>query len=120
MSRANDDKLELFADMLEPIAIIMADDNVTGIIKRGEPAIRMVRNAIKFHKEQVIEILARIDGVDIKEYEFDALRVTMKLLNFFNRPDVQRMVNELFTSPRKSADDASSGAVTENTTANAI
>lgn len=115
MNRTNDDKLELFADVLEPVAVILADDEVTGTIKRDEPAIRVVRNAIKLHKEQVIEILARIDGVDPEEYKFDPIRVTMKLLGFFNRPDVQHMVNEVFTSPRKSADGASSGAATENT-----
>lgn len=114
MNRTNDDKLELFADVLEPVAVILADDEVTGVIKRGEPAIRVVRNAIKLHKKQVIEILARIDGVEPERYEFDPMRVTMKLLAFFNRPDVNQMVNDLFTSPRKSADGASSGAATEN------
>ena len=115
MNRSNDDKLDLFADLLEPVAVMLADDNVTGVIKRGEPAIRVVRNAIKLHKDQAIEILARLEGVEPDEYEFDGMRVTMKLLGYFNRPDVQKMVNELFTSPRKSADGASSGAATENT-----
>lgn len=111
----NYDKLEMFADMLEPFAALLADGEVMGVLNRNEPIIRAVSIAIKRHKAEVTEILARMDGVEPEEYEFNAMRVTFKALQFFGRNDVQKMVKELFTSPEQNGAGASSGAATENT-----
>ena len=112
--RSNDDKLELFAYLLEPVAMILADERVTGIVQRGEPAIRAVASAIRNHKKETIEIMARLEGVKPESYQFDGIRVTAKMMQYFNRPDVQQMVNELFTSPQQGGG-ASSGDATDNT-----
>lgn len=111
--RSNDDKLELFADVLEPFAALLADGEVTGVLSRNEPIIRAVSLAIKRHKAEVTEIFARLEGVEPEEYDFNPIRVTFKALQFFGRNDVQQMVRELFTSPEQNDVAASSGAAME-------
>lgn len=112
--RSNEDKLELFADVLEPFAALLADGEVMGVLNRNEPIIRAVSLAIKRHKAEVTEIFARLEGVEPEEYDFNPMRVTFKALQFFGRSDVQQMVRELFTSPEQNDAGASSGAATEN------
>ena len=114
MSNSNYEKMELFADIMEPVTMIFADPEVIGVITRNEPPIRAVKCAIKNHKDEVIEVLARLDGVEVKDYQFDGLKVMFKMLSFINRPEVLQTLKELFSSPQSAAA-ASSGDAMECT-----
>lgn len=112
MSISNYDKMDVFADILEPATMIIADPEVMGMLTRKEPIIRAVKHAIKYHKDEVIEILSRVDGLSPEEYQFDGIKVTFQMLGFLNRPDVLQKMREVFTSSRNDAD-VSSGAAME-------
>lgn len=113
MNRTNDDKLELFADVLEPAGRIIADKAWAQKWQSGDK-IGAIREAIKGHKAEIVEILARIDGVDPAEYHIDGLALFMRLVTLFNRPDLEPMTG-LFTSQAQNGDKESSGPATENT-----
>lgn len=92
--RTNEEQLDLFADLLEPAARVIADKEIARIVKSGEPLVRAISVAIKRHKAEVIEILAILDGEDPKEYKVNALTIPVKLARLLAIPEVQ----EFFTS----------------------
>lgn len=110
--RSNEDQLELFADLIEPAAEIMADKQVAKILQSGARPAKAVKLAIKNHKQAVIELLARLDGVDPEDYIVPGpIGLTMKLVNLFNQPDIK----DLFTVQDQSEIAADSGPATETT-----
>ena len=111
MQRTNEEELELFADLLEPVAEILSDNAVAGVFRSGGKPITAIKYAIKNHKGAVIEILARIDGIPVEEYKVSAITLPVKLLALLNRPEVI----DLFTSAEQMSDAAPSGSATENT-----
>lgn len=109
--RSNEENLELFADLIEPCAEIFSDKELAAELQRGQIA-SAVKLGIKKHKSAVIEILARIDGVEVGQYKVPTPPVlAMKIISLFNDPDVAA----LFTSAGQSGAETASGSVTENT-----
>ena len=114
MNRTNEEKLELFADLLEPVGAILSDEVWARLWYQGD-RFGAIRAAIKGHTEQVVEILARIEGEDPATYQIDGMAMFFKLAALFNRPDLDGMAGSLFTSQPQTADDGPSGAATETT-----
>ena len=108
--RTNEEALDLFADLLEPAAEILSDPELSKTLQSSGKAVKAVQLAIKNHKEAVIQILARIDGVNPADYKVNALTLPIKLINLLNRPEVK----ELFTSQGQNGGNVSSGSATES------
>lgn len=88
----NEQALDVLADIIEPTASILADEEVKRIYN-NEPKLKLVSYILKNHKESVIEIMARLDGKDAENYTFNLLTLPKKLLELINDPELQ----ELFT-----------------------
>lgn len=106
----NDESLELFADLVEPVAAIIIDEEVRKALSDNKKA-RAVKLAIKRHKHEVLEILALIDGVPIDDYKVSVLTIPVRLMEIVNRPEF----TELFTSQGQTSAANVSGSATENT-----
>lgn len=113
MNRTNEDKLDLFADLLEPAGALILDRELAAEWNAGDK-FGAIRAAIKNHKTEIVEILARIEGVEPEEYRIDGVSLFFKLVKLFDRPDLE-MVNGLFTSQDQNGEGASSGPAMENT-----
>ena len=111
MERTNEEKLDLFCDLLEPVADILADAELAKLLKDGGKPIKAVKYAIKHHKSAVIEILALLDGEKPEEYKVNLIAIPIRLMNLLNDPQVQ----ELFTSPELTSAAAGSGSATAST-----
>ena len=110
--RTNEEQLELFANLLEPAAEIIADKEVAAILKGKGKAITAVKLAIKNHKSAVIELLAVLDGVPVEDYIVpNPAALTMKLINLLNSEEMK----DLFTLPGQTNAAASSGSAMDNT-----
>ena len=109
----NEEKLDLLADLIEPVAEIFGDQVVAGLYRGGGRKIDIVKAAIKGHKKAVIEVLALTDGVDPSEYELNLLALPVKLARLLESPELQEL-SELFTSQGKTISAASSGSATVN------
>lgn len=111
--------LDMFADLLEPIAEIIDDKEVTKLWKNRkgmstkQVLAKTVAAAIKTHKSAVITILATLDGVPVEEYECNILSLPKKALDILNDP----AIFELFTLQGRETS-TPSGSVTGNTTVN--
>ena len=109
--RSNEDQLELFADLIEPAAEIIGDKAVAKILQTGGKPAKAVKIAIKNHKQAVIELLARLDGVDPENYVVPGpIGLAMRLINLFNQPDIK----DLFIAQGQNEIAADSGSATEN------
>lgn len=108
--RSNEDALDLFADLLEPVAEILADEELVKTIRSDGKLVTAVKLAIKRHKREVVEILARLEDKAPEEYEVNLLALPVKLLNLLGRPEIK----ELFISQGQSDDAAPSGSATGN------
>lgn len=85
--------LDVLAEIIEPAAEILADDEVKRIA-REESKLKLAAYIIKTHKKSVIEIMARLDGKDPAEYSFNLLTLPKKVLEILSDPELA----ELFTS----------------------
>lgn len=108
--RTNEEALEIFADVLEPAGEIIGDEEVKAAFRAGE-RMKAVKIAIKSHKSAIIEILARMDGVEPSEYKVGIFTLPIKVIQLLNNPDVQM----LFTGAEQNEGGASSGSATETT-----
>lgn len=111
LRKANENALETFADILEPAAEIIADDEVKSFI-RGNEKLKAVKAAIKNHKTALIEILARLDGCEPDEYNVSIFTLPAKAIALLNTPEIQ----QLFTGQGQNVGGASSGSATGTTT----
>ena len=111
MERTNEESLDLFADLLEPVSAILADKEIADIRKKGGNTVAMVSKAIKNHKAEIIQILSLIDGIPTKEYKVNIISLPIKVLNLLNMPEMQ----ELFTTQGQKSAVAYSGSATEST-----
>jgi Fe2+ transport system protein FeoA len=65
------------------------------IIKNEKNRMKAIAKALKKYKKEVIQILARIDGVPVDEYECNALTLPIKVLEVMNDKEVQDFLESL-------------------------
>lgn len=84
--------LDVFADLIEPMAEIMADKEIAKEAKANNVA-AAVKYAIKNHKRAVIEVLAILDGKTVEEYtkEINVFSLPAKILEILNEPEVMNL-----------------------------
>lgn len=112
--RTNEEKLELFADLLEPVTDILSDPDVAAAW-RSEKTVKAIRMTIRGHAREIVEVLALIEGADPEKYEINGLALLLKLIDLLNRPDVKQMVDGLFTLQGQIGEGAPSGPAMPNT-----
>ena len=111
MERTNEEELDLFCDLLDPVSEILTDRAVVDNLRRGGNKIPAIKYAIKNHKAAVIQILARIDGVPVEDYKVSAITIPVRLLALVNLPEVQ----DLFSLAERKNAAAQSVSAMENT-----
>ena len=81
--------LDLLAEIIEPMTKIMVDPKVKELAKNRNK-IGLVKVFIKDHKEQVIEILAILDGISVDECKekLTVITLTAKILEILNDPEL--------------------------------
>ena len=104
--------LDLLADIIEPMTEIMSDPKVKELFEKKDKA-AVIKCIIKNHKSAIIEILATVDGVPVKDYDMNVFTLPIKLLELFNDPE---LIN-FFTSQGLMEDQTSSIAPMVNTKA---
>lgn len=84
----NDEAIELWADLLEPMTSILGDKAVANVIKSGKPPFLIAKEILKTHTEDAKKIMLRIDPTPI-----DGLNIITRLvslvLEFLNNDDLK-------------------------------
>ena len=83
-----DRALDVLADIMEPLARILTDEEITKTANNGEPKLLLAKKILKGHKKEVIEILAILDGEKPETYEVNLLTLPVKLVEILNDPEI--------------------------------
>jgi transaldolase len=105
------------------MTFILADEEIQKMRKEAAekkinmPYIKFVTPAIRNHKAEIIQILARLQNQTVEEYKAGLSLATlpMQVLEFINDPEIQKLFTSQSQSPETPS--ASSGSVTESTEA---
>lgn len=109
----NEDALELLADLIEPTSKILNDEDVKSAIQRKCKIYEIVKIAIKNNKNSIIEILARLDGKAVEDYECTPMSILTDMMQILNDKELV----DFFQLQEQMVDKTSSGSATENTKA---
>lgn len=97
-----DEAIELWADLLEPLTLILGDKKVQKVIQSKKPKITIAKEILKSHKQEAVDIMLRIDPEPI-----DGLNIVLRLVgiitdigqndeikSFFGYAEQAKTVNE--------------------------
>ena len=107
----DDEALDLLADIMEPAAIILTDPAVKEAWGTGN-RLKVAKAAIKNHKQQVMEILAVMEGVPVEEYHCNVFTLPMRVIEILNDQD---LLSGFSSQAQEMMQSISSTPVTENT-----
>jgi hypothetical protein len=106
----DNEAIELWGELLDPMSRILGDPNVAGAIRRGKPALIIASEIMKTHKDEAKEIMLRIDPTPIDGINF-VTRLTSIVMDFINNESLK----DFFRSAGQEKTDAESiGSVTDN------
>jgi len=105
----NEDALDVLVELIDPVVLICQDMELKQVMKKND-RVQAVKIAIKNHKDEVLKILAILDGENPDTYEFNIVTLPIKLMELFNDPDMMTF----FTSQGLMSSETSSGSATEN------
>ena len=106
----NEDAIDLWADLLDPISIIVSDSGIRDSIKAKKPPVVLAKEILKAHKKEAIEILLRIDPEPVTALNI-VIRLVDILMEFNNSAELQGF----FESAGQTMAGVSSGNATANT-----
>lgn len=72
----DEEALDLWLELLEPIAKITSDAEVATVFRSGKPVIEKAKTIIKAHKKEVCDVLLKIDDTPI-----DGLNIIVRLVD---------------------------------------
>ena len=107
----NEQALDLLADIIEPIARIMADKKVEKMVKAKKPVLVIASHILKNNKKDVIEIVATMNGADPATFKFNTVTLLKDIVDIMSDPDIV----SLFTSQSQMTDSEPSGSATVST-----
>lgn len=106
----NEDALELLGDIFEPLSDIMNDDAFKELIRTERSKLKVVQYLLQKKAKSIIQILARLDGVPVEQYNKNIVQMTTDLLDMVNDKELVDFFDsqsQTLTTP--------SGSATENT-----
>lgn len=91
-----EEAIEVLADVIEPLTAIFADKEMLKLANGdGATAIKYISVALKNHKAEVLQIMARLENKPLEEYkkEVNILTLPMQLLTIANDESVKALFN---------------------------
>lgn len=74
------DAIDAIADILEPVAVIFADEEIQKAIKAQKPYIIIAQIILKRQKEAILEVLAVLNGADPKTFKPSLIELPIMLM----------------------------------------
>ena len=107
----DDEAIELWADLLEPLTMILVDEKIRQVIQSGNPKILIAREILKAHKKEATEILLRIDPEPLNGLNI-ILRLIALLADIGEYPEIRSFFGY---AEQAKTDSVSGGSPTEST-----
>lgn len=110
-----DDAIDVIADILDPVAVMLADKEVEKTIKSKVPVIVKAQVILKRQKKAILEVLAILNQVDPKEFNPSLIELPVMLMSVIQDIEAHPELKILFQSQGQMTTSVSSGAVMEPT-----
>lgn len=110
----NEDAIELLADLIEPIGDLISHKEVKEAIQSKQSKLAIAKVMLSSGKNEVLQILAALNGVPISEFTCNPITIFKDLLTLLNDPELSE-VTDFFTSAQTPTIKDASGFVAENT-----
>ena len=107
----NEEALDLLAELIDPVARIMADKKVKNMADSKKPVLLIASFILKNHKKEAIEVVAALHRENPKTYRFTAISLLNDLVDIMNDEEVLG----LFYSQGQTGERNSSGSATAST-----
>lgn len=104
-----EEALDVLADIMEPAAIIMADERVQETVQ-SEPQIVAAAKILRWHKKEILTVLAYLNQEDPETFKPSLLALPRMVLELINDPEVK----DLFRSQGLMTEGESSISASEN------
>lgn len=113
--------IDLIGEIVEPIGALFKDEEIVSLFsKKGNNEPRniteIVKIACKNHKNDIMEILAAINGQTVEQYQPTLTEFIAQAVFLFK--DLTKDIMTVFTSSEQKTEKESFGSATENTPAN--
>lgn len=106
------DALDMIADMLGPIVSMTKNEKFMAVMDDKEATrLEKIQTALKVCKDDVINILAILNGVPVEEYHCSIASIMVDITNLF----ADKEFTGFFESQGQKNSNTTSGSVTENT-----
>lgn len=106
--------LDLLAEIIEPAIIILGDKKIAELLK-AEKRLPAIKEAIKAHKQEVMQIMAAMEGVPVEEYHCNVFTLPMRVLELLND---KALISFFSSQAPGTSPQTFSGPVTANTKEN--
>lgn len=80
----NEDALELLADLIEPVSVLMTDEQLKKMVTADAKKLDIARYLLKSHNKEIIAVLARLNGADV--YDANIVDILTQVLDLINDP----------------------------------
>ncbi len=106
-----DEAIELWADMLDPLTDILADDTVQKAVRGGKSKLDIVKTILKTHKKEAVKLMLLVDPEPI-----DGINVVIRLAELVTDIGKYPEVKSFFGyAEQEQTDGGSGGSPTETT-----
>lgn len=103
--------IELWADLLDPVSRIIADKNILELKNSGMPVVAMIKEVLKTHAEDAIEILERIDPTPI-----NGVTIVTRMVSVVNEFITNEDLKDFFgLAEQEKKEELPTGPATEST-----
>lgn len=107
-----EDAIDVLADIIEPVGVIITDEEFKNLAKNKAGNLTMVKFILKKHKHEIIEILAALERKSYEEYVETVTLLTLpqKIIELLN----DKELSDFFGQQVQMMNEESSGSATEN------
>ena len=106
----DEEAIELWANLIEPIGEIISDKEIANIANSNRSKIVLAKEILKRHKKEAKEILLTLDDTPL-----NALNIVLRLVSLINELNEYEEIADFFVLQGQTKTDNSSGSATENT-----
>lgn len=87
----DDEAMDLLADIMDPLSTIFSDPKIKEMSEKKVSRPEIIKYVIKNHRESVVLIMAKLEGIPVEEYHYNVLTLPVALLEIFNEPEVTKL-----------------------------
>lgn len=109
------DAIDVIADIIEPVTVILADEEIQQVITEKKPTLLIAKTILKNQKEAILEVLAVLHKENPKEFKPSLIELPIMLVQLIQDLMDNKELVDLFQSQEMTTASVSSFPVMQNT-----